>query len=114
MGRARVGDAGGWKEEGAGAGFYPLFFITLKCTLIFAASWQFMHPMHILYYLHPEVSFFKGGGEPQMGPALDMPDNTASGDMWNPPDTESTAGISFDNCEAKAMNGPMMLVMERR
>ena len=35
----------------------------------------------LLYYLHPEVSMFKGGGEPQLGPAIDMPDNTASGDV---------------------------------
>jgi len=38
-------------------------------------------PQRILYYLHPDVSFFKGNGEPQMGPFLDMPDNTASGDV---------------------------------
>ena len=29
-----------------------------------------------------------------------MPDNSAAGDLWNPPDTESTMGISYDNCEA--------------
>mmetsp|Transcript_34638 Transcript_34638/g.80965 ORF Transcript_34638/g.80965 Transcript_34638/m.80965 type:complete len:80 (+) Transcript_34638:180-419(+) len=54
----------------------------------------------MLYYLHPDVSFFKGGGFKQLGPALDMPDNSAAGDVWNPPDTESTSGISYDNCEA--------------
>lgn len=53
-----------------------------------------------LYYLHPDVSFFKGNGFKALGPSLDMPDNSASGDVWNPPDTESTSGISFDNCEA--------------
>lgn len=37
-----------------------------------------------------------------MGPAIDMPDNTASGDMWNPPDTESTMGISFDGCDVSS------------
>ena len=37
----------------------------------------------------------QGGGEPQIGNYLDMPDNTASGDLWNPPDTESTMGISY-------------------
>lgn len=42
----------------------------------------------------------QGGGEPQIGNYLDMPDNTASGDLWNPPDTESTMGISYDGCEA--------------
>ena len=42
----------------------------------------------------------QGNGEPQLGPALDMPDNSAAGDLWNPPDTESTMGISYDNCEA--------------
>eukprot|EP00293_Proteomonas_sulcata_P005107 CAMPEP_0184330796 /NCGR_PEP_ID=MMETSP1049-20130417/144371_1 /TAXON_ID=77928 /ORGANISM="Proteomonas sulcata, Strain CCMP704" /LENGTH=68 /DNA_ID=CAMNT_0026653249 /DNA_START=487 /DNA_END=693 /DNA_ORIENTATION=- len=66
--------------------------------------------MQAMYYLHPEASMFKGNGTAQMGPYLDMPDNTASGDLWNPPDTESTMGISFDNCEAKA-NGLSTLVM---
>jgi len=53
-----------------------------------------------LYYLHPDVSFFKGDGFKALGPYLDMPDNSAAGDVWNPPDTESTSGISYDNCEA--------------
>mmetsp|Transcript_62675 Transcript_62675/g.91895 ORF Transcript_62675/g.91895 Transcript_62675/m.91895 type:complete len:81 (+) Transcript_62675:7-249(+) len=53
-----------------------------------------------LYYLHPDVSFFKGNGFKQLGPYLDMPDNSSAGDVWNPPDTESTSGISYDNCEA--------------
>eukprot|EP00960_Hanusia_phi_P030303 748509-Hanusia_phi.AAC.2 len=53
-----------------------------------------------LYYLHPDVSFFKGNGFKQLGPYLDMPDNSAAGDVWNPPDTESTSGISYDNCES--------------
>ena len=35
----------------------------------------------MLYYLHPDVSFFKGNGEPQLGAILDMPDNSASGDV---------------------------------
>jgi hypothetical protein len=43
------------------------------------AQINFLRPVHILYYLTPEANFFKGGGEPQLGPALDMPDNTASG-----------------------------------
>jgi hypothetical protein len=30
--------------------------------------------------------------------------------VWNPPDTESTYGISYDNCEAKAMPGSLYLV----
>lgn len=34
-----------------------------------------------LYYLHPDVSFFKGDGFKAIGPALDMPDNSASGDV---------------------------------
>ena len=82
----------------------------------------------MLYYLHPDVSFFKGNGEPQMGAILDMPDNSASGDVsiwslqvytftvsnlffqvWNPPDTESTYGFNYDNCEAKA--GPASLYL---
>mmetsp|Transcript_26964 Transcript_26964/g.67998 ORF Transcript_26964/g.67998 Transcript_26964/m.67998 type:complete len:81 (+) Transcript_26964:1-243(+) len=54
----------------------------------------------MLYYLHPDVSFFKGDGFKSIGPALDMPDNSAAGDVWNPPDTESTSGVSYDNCEA--------------
>jgi len=53
--------------------------------------------------------FITGGGEPTLGGYLDMPDNTASGDVWNPPDTESTMGISYDNCEA-AHGAPMGLV----
>ena len=32
-----------------------------------------------LYGGSPNVSFFKGDGEPQMGPILDMPDNSSSG-----------------------------------
>jgi hypothetical protein len=35
-----------------------------------------------------------------------MPDNSAAGDVWNPPDTESTMGISYDNCEAEEAVGP--------
>lgn len=31
---------------------------------------------------------------------LNETDNSAAGDVWNPPDTESSNGISFDNCEA--------------
>ena len=38
-----------------------------------------------------------------------QPDNTASGDVWNPPDTESTMGISYDGCEAEAV-GPKMVL----
>ena len=34
-----------------------------------------------LYYLHPDVSFFKGNGFKQIGPYLDMPDNSAAGDV---------------------------------
>jgi hypothetical protein len=77
----------------------------------------------MLYYLHPDVSFFKGNGFTALGPYLDMPDNSSAGNVsrhistyrfpenrttililflqvWNPPDTESTSGISYDNCEA--------------
>ena len=32
-----------------------------------------------LYGGSPNVSFFKGDGEAQMGPILDMPDNSSSG-----------------------------------
>jgi len=34
-----------------------------------------------LYYLHPDVSFFKGNGFKTIGPYLDMPDNSAAGDV---------------------------------
>ncbi len=85
----------------------------------------------MLYYLHPDVSFFKGNGEPQLGSVLDMPDNSAAGDVsdfvpehvigygvdldrllqvWNPPDTESTYGFNYDNCEAKTAPGILYLV----
>ena len=37
-----------------------------------------------LYYLHPDVSFFKGNGFKQIGPYLDMPDNSAAGDVSYP------------------------------
>jgi len=32
-----------------------------------------------LYGGSPNVSFFKGDGEAQLGPVLDMPDNSSSG-----------------------------------
>ena len=56
----------------------------------------------------------QGNGEPQLGSVLDMPDNSAAGDVWNPPDTESTMGISFDGSdgvddEARGMR-PVMQV----
>lgn len=35
--------------------------------------------MQMLYGGSPNVSFFKGDGEPQLGPVLDMPDNSSSG-----------------------------------
>ena len=35
----------------------------------------------MLYYLHPDVSFFKGNGFKALGPYLDMPDNSAAGDV---------------------------------
>jgi hypothetical protein len=35
----------------------------------------------MLYYLHPDVSLFKGSGFKQLGPYIDMPDNSASGDV---------------------------------
>ncbi len=35
----------------------------------------------MLYYLHPDVSFFKGSGFKQLGPYIDMPDNSAAGDV---------------------------------
>ena len=37
-----------------------------------------------LYYLHPDVSFFKGNGFKQIGPYLDMPANSAAGDVSYP------------------------------
>ena len=61
----------------------------------------------MMYYLHPDVSMTKGNGTAQVGPYLDMPDNSASGDLWNPPDTESTMGISFDGSTARGMMRPM-------
>jgi hypothetical protein len=36
-----------------------------------------------LYGGSPNVSFFKGGGTAQMGPVVDMPDNSSSGDVSN-------------------------------
>jgi hypothetical protein len=44
-----------------------------------------------LYYLHPSVSMTKGNGEPQIGNYLDMPDNSAAGDVSLPSDPPSTA-----------------------
>ena len=41
-----------------------------------------------LYGGSPNVSFFKGDGEPQLGSILDMPDNSSSGAIWDPPDGE--------------------------
>ena len=35
----------------------------------------------MLYYLHPDVSFFKGNGFTALGPYLDMPDNSAAGNV---------------------------------
>jgi hypothetical protein len=35
----------------------------------------------MLYYLHPDVSFFKGSGFKQLGPYIDMPDKSAAGDV---------------------------------
>lgn len=35
--------------------------------------------LQCLYGGSPNVSFFKGDGEPQLGPILDMPDNSSSG-----------------------------------
>ena len=61
----------------------------------------------MMYYLPPDVSMTKGNGTAQVGPYLDMPDNSASGDLWNPPDTESTMGISFDGSTARGMMRPM-------
>ena len=40
-----------------------------------------MAPGRMLYYLHPDVSFFKGNGFKALGPYLDMPDNSAAGDV---------------------------------
>ncbi len=39
----------------------------------------------MLYYLHPDVSFFKGNGFKAIGPYLDMPDNSAAGDVRSKP-----------------------------
>jgi hypothetical protein len=46
-----------------------------------AARLQMFHGqvMQMLYGGSPNVSFFKGDGEPQLGPVLDMPDNSSSG-----------------------------------
>lgn len=35
----------------------------------------------MLYYLHPDVSFFKGNGFTALGPYLDMPDNSSAGNV---------------------------------
>ena len=37
----------------------------------------------MLYYLHPDVSFFKGNGFTALGPYLDMPDNSSAGNVSN-------------------------------
>jgi hypothetical protein len=53
----------------------------------------------ILYYLHPEVSMFKGNGEPQIGNYLDMPDNSAAGDVSpisHPPSQTPRSTLHFD------------------
>ncbi len=108
------------------------FDITKKVHCWTIRSWQlfFKRSAPMLYYLHPDVSFFKGNGEPQLGSVLDMPDNSAAGDVrhlflvnfqirndlicllqvWNPPDTESTYGFNYDNCEAKTAPGILYLV----
>ena len=104
----------------------------LTSTKLNNPFWQlfFKRSAPMLYYLHPDVSFFKGNGEPQLGSVLDMPDNSAAGDVrnlflvnyqirndlfcllqvWNPPDTESTYGFNYDNCEAKTAPGILYLV----
>ena len=46
-----------------------------------------------LYGGSPNVSFFKGDGEPQLGSILDMPDNSSSGAIWDPPDGEVRASV---------------------
>ena len=56
-----------------------------------------------------QVQVVVDGAAGRQHTVADMPDNSASGDLWNPPDTESTMGISFDNCEA-ARRAPMALV----
>ena len=48
-----------------------------------------------LYGGSPNVSFFKGDGEPQLGSILDMPDNSSSGAIWDPPDGESCCGVRY-------------------
>jgi hypothetical protein len=35
----------------------------------------------MLYYLHTDVSLFKGSGFKQLGSYIDMPDNSAAGDV---------------------------------
>jgi len=40
--------------------------------------------LQCLYGGSPNVSFFKGDGEPQLGPILDMPDNSSSGAVRGP------------------------------
>eukprot|EP00339_Tiarina_fusa_P021482 CAMPEP_0117045932 /NCGR_PEP_ID=MMETSP0472-20121206/31773_1 /TAXON_ID=693140 ORGANISM="Tiarina fusus, Strain LIS" /NCGR_SAMPLE_ID=MMETSP0472 /ASSEMBLY_ACC=CAM_ASM_000603 /LENGTH=53 /DNA_ID=CAMNT_0004758117 /DNA_START=15 /DNA_END=176 /DNA_ORIENTATION=+ len=46
-----------------------------------------------------KATFFSSNGESQIGPVLDMPDNTAAGTLYNPPDTESCCGMSFDGSD---------------
>eukprot|EP00295_Goniomonas_pacifica_P036266 CAMPEP_0175969526 /NCGR_PEP_ID=MMETSP0108-20121206/40528_1 /TAXON_ID=195067 ORGANISM="Goniomonas pacifica, Strain CCMP1869" /NCGR_SAMPLE_ID=MMETSP0108 /ASSEMBLY_ACC=CAM_ASM_000204 /LENGTH=59 /DNA_ID=CAMNT_0017298353 /DNA_START=14 /DNA_END=193 /DNA_ORIENTATION=+ len=41
-------------------------------------------------------SFITTNGLSQMGPYQDMPENTAAGTLYNPPDTETCCGISYD------------------
>ena len=53
-----------------------------------------------LYGGSPNVSFFKGDGEPQLGSILDMPDNSSSGAIWDPPDGESVNQFNTLACHA--------------
>eukprot|EP00960_Hanusia_phi_P052503 761498-Hanusia_phi.AAC.2 len=48
-----------------------------------------------LYGGSPNVSMFKGDGTAQLGAIVDMPDNTSSGEVWNPPDGESCCGVRY-------------------
>ena len=56
--------------------------VTMKfCLQLFYTPTMNVASGPMLYYLHPDVSFFKGGGFKQLGPYIDMPDNSAAGDV---------------------------------
>ena len=51
----------------------------------------------MLYYLHPDVSFFKGNGFTALGPYLDMPDNSSAGNV-SPPEFGMFLTFDFSAC----------------